>query len=638
MMVELMSALGDELAYYQDRIARESYLETATQRRSLQRHARLVDYNMHDGLGASTWLHFTVNAIGNIPAGTAVVEAGKIDPATGKPVPGKLMQFEVGRGLSESFAVAPALPKNYAVDPARNNFLPHQWDEDDLCLPIGSTELYINGHHKASLPFDDAPPGKAPGKWMLLQTTPLNAAIAARAWMVRVVAVEDTTDPVFAQDITRMVWEQEQATPFEMDLTVLKLHGNLIPATAGVTVVKRFSIGPSTDEADHPASVERDGPDDSVAYLFSLPDSDEKSMVWLGPAPERAVPEIRLTEVRRILNVWVVVPNGEWSWKRALLGTNSAQPIDRVFTLDDGTWRRVVGYQRIGKEIVHQDYASERGKTIRFGDGQFGEVPATGTIMQATYRLDNGARGNVAPGTLTRCALPLVQSVTNPLPATNGQDAEKPEQVRQLAPEAFRSLTFRAVRPEDYAEAAERLRWVQRAGASFRWTGSWLTAYVTPDPKGAVTVAPAQGVELNEQLNRFRQAGRPAYTLNPRYANLDLEIVICVAPSAYRGEVKERVLKALFGVRGLRPRQGFFSPDNFTFGTPLERSRLEAVIQEVEGVRAVEAIRIRRRGWFGWRNFNELTYRVADNEVVRLENNAQLPERGSVKLIMKGGA
>ena len=45
-----------------------------------------------------------------------------------------------------------------------------------------------------------------------------------------------------------------------------------------------------------------------------------------------------------------------------------------------------------------------------------------------------------------------------------------------VAPEAFRAVTYRAVRPEDYAEAAERLPWVQRAGATFRWTGSWLTA------------------------------------------------------------------------------------------------------------------------------------------------------------------
>jgi hypothetical protein len=224
------------------------------------------------------------------------------------------------------------------------------------------------------------------------------------------------------------------------------------------------------------------------------------------------------------------------------------------------------------------------------------------------------------------------------VPAISGADPETPEQVRQLAPEAFRYLTFRAVRPEDYAEAVARLPWVQRAGADFRWTGSWLTAFATPDPEGAFSLTDAERQDAFLQLDRFRQAGRPAYVLDPIYANLDLVITVCVATSAYKGEAEERVLQALFGVKGIRPKTGFFSPDNFTFGTPLERSQLEAVIQEVAGVKAVEDILIRRRGWFNWRDFSELTFNVAPNELIRLENDPQFPDRGSLKLIMDGGA
>src|ERR1017187_2289673 len=62
MMAEVMSAVGDEFAYYQDRISHEAYFETATQRRSVRRLARLVDYEMHDGLGGNTWLSFQVDA------------------------------------------------------------------------------------------------------------------------------------------------------------------------------------------------------------------------------------------------------------------------------------------------------------------------------------------------------------------------------------------------------------------------------------------------------------------------------------------------------------------------------------------------------------------------------------------------
>jgi len=336
--------------------------------------------------------------------------------------------------------------------------------------------------------------------------------------------------------------------------------------------------------------------------------------------------------------VWTPVPNGEWTWRRELLGTNSSLPTSTDFRLDDGFWRRVVGYQRIGTEIVHRDYASGDGKTIRFGDGEFGAIPAEGTIFQAMYRLGLGADDNVTAGTLTQCALPIVQSVTNPVPSTGAADPETPQQIRQLAPEAFRALTFRAVRPEDYAEALDRLDWVQRAGAEFRWTGSWLTAFASPDPRGAFAVSAVERSEAFGQLDRFRQAGRPAYMLDPVYANLDLQITVCVGASAYRGEVEERVLEARFGKKGIRPKAGFFSPDNFTFGSPLERSQLEAVIQDVAGVRAVEKIFFRRRGWFDWREFSELTFSVAPNELIRVANDPMFPDRGSVKLVMDGGA
>jgi len=210
--------------------------------------------------------------------------------------------------------------------------------------------------------------------------------------------------------------------------------------------------------------------------------------------------------------------------------------------------------------------------------------------------------------------------------------------VQQLAPEQFRYLTYRAVLPADYADAAERLSWVQRAGAVFRWTGSWTTAFVTPDPKGAFSMTPAQLTELENQIDRFRQAGRPAFVLNPIYATLDLQITICVQPTSYRGDVEAAVLIALFGSKGFRPKIGFFSPDNFTFGTALERSELEAAIQNVPGVHAVEEILIRRRGYFDWRPFSELTFGVAEDEVIRVQNDPFLPERGSVTLYLEGGA
>lgn len=656
MLVEVMSALGDELAYYQDRIAREAYLETATQRRSLRRHARMVDYEMHNGLSASTWLDVTVKTglTDDLPGGADVWALSD---------KGKRISYEVGRGLADAVTNV-----SFNVAAVRNALTPHIWDEDDICVHIGATELFVKGHQKTNLSFDD-PPEDPDGKLVLLKTEPTDPADPERRWLVRIINVEETRDNVFNKDVTRIEWEKEQALPFELNMTELEVRCNIVPITAGRTVVNRFTIGvdpssmslPESEKRSLRRAVEREGINESITYLFSLilPELEAedkgkkeaetflsgldkpegKNLTWIGKTPQTACPEIRLAEVEFDGVNWIE-QKSDWEWRRSLLGVSSSEPSDQHFALEDGTWDRVVGYWRSGQEVVHVDYASNEGFTIRFGDGEFGMVPAEDSIFQATYRLGNGRLTNVPADVIIEFDenLSFIECIANPLAADSGRDPETPTEVRQVAPEAFRYLTYRAVRPEDYAEAAERLTWVQRAGAKFRWTGSWLTLFTTPDPLGAVTVSDEQRQELTDQLERFRQAGREAYAADPRYADLDLKIRICVEPFAYQGEVKEAVLNVLSGTKGINTQPGFFSADNFTFGTPLRRSVLEGVVQAVPGVRAVEAISIKRRGWFDWRNLSELTFEVGIDEVIRVENDPLYPARGSLRLIMEGGA
>lgn len=70
-LIELFAHMGDGLHYYADRVANESMLLTATQRRSVLNHARLLDYRPRDGLAATVTLLFT-----NTSASPAVVPAG----------------------------------------------------------------------------------------------------------------------------------------------------------------------------------------------------------------------------------------------------------------------------------------------------------------------------------------------------------------------------------------------------------------------------------------------------------------------------------------------------------------------------------------------------------------------------------
>ncbi len=61
-LVELLAYVGDQLSYQQDAIATEAYLNSARKRVSLQRHARLVDYFVHNGTNARVWVHLTSEA------------------------------------------------------------------------------------------------------------------------------------------------------------------------------------------------------------------------------------------------------------------------------------------------------------------------------------------------------------------------------------------------------------------------------------------------------------------------------------------------------------------------------------------------------------------------------------------------
>ena len=679
MLAEVMSAMGDEFAYYQDRISREGYFESATQRRSLRRHARMVDYYLHDGKGGKTWLDFTVDAFTVISAGTPVwvlpFSALPTETATQRRSRSPSV-YEVGHGIvqghSELTPTLGVLASQSKIYPSStfnlrngaNEIAAYQWDENDTCLLVGSTFLHVSGHHVADLPLEDFTNPDVPGKWVVLKTSPKDASVPARAWRVRLIRVTDEIDPLTATNVTRLDWDEAQKTQFELELETLVVRGNIVPATAGETLEAFLKIEPTPQAPVLPVPPPLHLPAANSYYnenfsgyaiersarLFSLPGSELRDVVSHGHSLVHASPEVRVKEGEWVPNaitgVLEFMKEKEWEWKRSMLGVSSSLPSDKHFTIDDGSWRRVALYRRLDEtgtpqEFIHFDYANGRGATVQFGNGEFGEVPNRGMDLRVIYRLGHGRGDNVAADSLRdldKVSLPFVSMVTNPFGVTDAVDPETSDHARHVAPQAFRAETFRAVRAEDYAAAVEKLNWVQRAGAQFRWTGSWLTLFATPDPKNSFVMTVQERRDLERQLDRYRLAGREAHGMNPKFANLDLEIHICVAPTFYIGDVKEAVLEALFGRGGVRPLVGFFSPDKWTFGDPLERARLEARIQEVPGVRAVEDIYIRRRGWFAKRIFNELVYSVAVNEIIRVENNPELPERGAVRLVLEGGA
>nr|HRC76642.1 putative baseplate assembly protein [Kouleothrix sp.] len=69
-LIDLLAYAADYLAYYQDAVATEMYLGTARLRRSVRRHAQLLDYHLHEGCNARLWARVRVSADVALPRGT----------------------------------------------------------------------------------------------------------------------------------------------------------------------------------------------------------------------------------------------------------------------------------------------------------------------------------------------------------------------------------------------------------------------------------------------------------------------------------------------------------------------------------------------------------------------------------------
>ena len=235
---------------------------------------------------------------------------------------------------------------------------------------------------------------------------------------------------------------------------------------------------------------------------------------------------------------------------------------------------------------------------LRFGDGRHRRPPTAGTTFSATYRIGNGTGGNVGAGAIAHVAsvTPGIVGVRNPLPATGGVDPESVEEVRRFAPVAFRTQE-RAVTADDYARMAERHERVQRAAGSFRWTGSWRTAFVTVDPLVGDddTVEEDLGTAVTHRLERYRMAGVDVRVDTPRYVPLKIEMTVCVRREYFRSDVKRALLERFSSTVQPDGRRGLFHPDEFSFGQPVYLSRLYAAASQIDGVETVEVTTFERR-------------------------------------------
>ena len=154
-LVEVLAYVGDYLSYYQDAVATEAYLGTARQRISVRRHARLVDYIMHEGNNARTWLSLNTSqdilATTNFkiapadvyfitdPEGTLSMDGPMVDDADVQKLP---------TGTYEAFELLLEAPKPAYLNlyVAHNEIRFYTWGDQECCLPRGATSATLQDY------------------------------------------------------------------------------------------------------------------------------------------------------------------------------------------------------------------------------------------------------------------------------------------------------------------------------------------------------------------------------------------------------------------------------------------------------------------------------------------------------------
>jgi hypothetical protein len=114
-------------------------------------------------------------------------------------------------------------------------------------------------------------------------------------------------------------------------------------------------------------------------------------------------------------------------------------------------------------------------------------------------------------------------------------------------------------------------------------------------------------------------------------------MLVCVAPGFFSSDVKSSLLD-VFSTRDLPSgARGFFHPDNFTFGKPIYLSQIYQHAMAVSGVASVEVTAFQRFGKLPNHELENFVLEPTPLEIVRLDNDPNFPENGTITFELHGG-
>jgi hypothetical protein len=137
-LLDAWATTADVLTFYQERLANEGYLRTATERRSVLDLARAIGYELNPGVAAGTYLAFTVDDSPGTPD-RVIIKAG----TQVQSIPAKEGELPQTFETSEEFEVRVEW----------NTLVPQQTEHHPIA--VGVTSLYLEGVNLRLAPGDN---------------------------------------------------------------------------------------------------------------------------------------------------------------------------------------------------------------------------------------------------------------------------------------------------------------------------------------------------------------------------------------------------------------------------------------------------------------------------------------------------
>ena len=630
-LIDLFAAAGDELSDYQDRVMNEAYLASARSRVSIARHARLVDYHVHQGNQASTWL-----AVVLAPSTVPFTLAEELVAWAGHPdAPADHVHFAT-RELRLDAAARTRL------DPLLNELRLHTWSHGVPALGAGATTAdLVSTVTGAAQPEAEALRDLINARtvrWLLIEEklNPLTGRQAGRDPRKRQLLelLPDASalrDPLTDTWITRVRWAARDALRFSYSFTttcpagrvenVSLFHANLLRVHQGRPVLAHFyEAGTEPLPADTATEAHRY----FERWQLYGETRGVRCALPFGPLAYLPTPANGEVPPRSTLQVQVVSDGPGEIW-------------DEVISLVDSDDSAENGDHFVVETDEHQRSA------LRFGNGVNGRLIDTGAVVHCAYQQGNGIAGNVGADTVVQFQ-PLggalagaIETVWNAFDVIDGLDPEPVDKILRNAPEAYRARQLRAITLADYVKRAEEVPGVARAVARYAWTGSWRTVRIVIDPEGTIEVSPELRAAVADHLEAVRLVGEDIELRPPRFVPLVIDVNICLDPEFWPEDVRFVLEQELSDTWTPDGRRGFFHPDAWTFGQALHRSQLAGRIHAVTGVGHIVSIAMKRRNDPGAALLDVEQLPIAFDEIVLVRNDPDQLEHGSIHLTLQGG-